>query len=64
MRFWTCWFSLSEMSCAKLRRMNSPVEETVRKSDAISFMHQLHSGNSEMALYCQSLCDLSVMSGM
>lgn len=44
--------------------MNSPVDETVRKSDAISLMHQLHSGNSEIALYCQSLWHLSVMSGM
>lgn len=64
MRFWVCWFNFSDMSSEKFNLMNSPVEETVRKSDAISLMHQLHSGNSEMALYCQSLWHLSVMSGM
>ena len=64
MRFCVCWFNLSDMSLSKFNLMNSPVEDTVRKSDAISFMHQLHSGNSEIALYCQSLCPLSVMRGM
>ena len=52
------------MSALKFSLMNSPVEETVRKSDAISFMHQLHSGNSEIERYCHNLWHLSVINGM
>ena len=52
------------MSSEKFNLMNSPVEETVKKSDAISLMHQLHSGNSEIERYCQSLYALSVIKGM